>query len=235
VEVHSRRRHSIAPLLAKVAKRTKGDVSEISFLLSELENPFQMFPLREIAETLDRCIADSRTYLGERAGWYGVSPKYRTVDEEHTEDVIFNLIGSAFVLAQTSIVQAAAIATKLRDIAGKPSWMPDSKIGVMKVESTIHQITGLSEMVLFNAVANYFKHRHQWPSNWGQDQSAPRERQTIEIVVKLGLSPTAVNNLEIALRNLQLANLLALGESIQTWRERLAQHLRALLREHDLN
>src|SRR5256886_15615579 len=216
-------------------KRTEETVSQISLLLSELEDPFQMVPLQEIAARLNQCIADGRTYLAERAGWFGVSAKYRTVDEEHTEEMIVNLIGSAFVLAQTSIVQAVAIAIKLHEIAGDPPWMPNCKADIMKIESRIHGETGLSEIVLFNAVANYFKHRHQWSSDWGQQQPVLREREsaTIQIVSKLGLSAKAINNLDIALRNLGLANVLALGESVQAWRERLAQNLRARLSEHD--
>jgi hypothetical protein len=75
-------------------------MSEISALLSELEDPFQMFPLQEVVGILTLSVEDAESFLAQRAGWWGVSKKHRSVDEEHQEEVISLLIGSAFVLGQ---------------------------------------------------------------------------------------------------------------------------------------
>lgn len=209
-------------------------MTQIAALLSELEDPFQMFPLEQVARTLAESVADSEEYLVHRAGWLA-SPKYRTVEEEHQIEVTSLLIGSAFVLGQTSITQAVAIARKLRDLAGKPSWVPNSKVDILRFEASIHGDTGESEMVLIDAVANYFKHHHEWPSDWSHQTQGPHSR-TIKVVCRLGLSPEAYDNLGAAVHSLGFgaAGVGSLGGRIQAWRERLAENLRRSLYDHDL-
>lgn len=163
------------------------------------------------------------------------SQKYRTVEEEHQIEVTSLLIGSAFVLGQTALTRAVAIARKLRYLAGQPSWLPSRKVDILCIEASIHGDTGLSEMVLFDAVANYFKHHHEWPSGWSQQTQGPHSR-TIEVVCRLGLSPEAYDNLGVAAHSFGFgaAGVGSLGARIQAWRERLAENLRRSLNDHDL-
>jgi len=209
-------------------------MSTISALLSELEDPFQMFPLQEVAGILGRSVDDAEDYIAQRSGWYGVSSKYRTVDEEHQLDVISLLIGSAFVLGQCAITQSVAIATKIHDMSGQPDWLPHTKSDIMNTEAVIHKDFGLSEMILFDAVANYFKHHRQWPVDWDLTRAQNPQRRTIEIVQKLGLSPTSSANLQTALHNLGFSatGIGSLADNIQSWREHLAENLRKRLNRH---
>lgn len=210
-------------------------MSEISALLSKLEDPFQMFPLQEVARILSQSVENAENCLAQRAGWLGVSKKYRSVDEEHQEEVIFCLIGSAFVLGQSAITQSVAITKKIHDTAGKPLWLPNAKPDILNTEATIHQKTGLSETILFDAVANYFKHHREWSADWNSIEGRGQPFQTIKIVRQLGLSPDSDANLQIAMHNLGFGEtgIGSLGESIQNWRERLTENLRKRLYEHN--
>jgi hypothetical protein len=211
-------------------------MTPISGLLSELEDPFQLFPLQEVTRSLAKLAESAEDYLVERAGWWGVSSKFRSVDEEHEAEVYNLLIGSAFVLGQTAITQSVAIVTKIRDTAGNPPWLPDGRAEVLKIEAAIHQPTGLSETILFDAVANYFKHRQEWPSDWVPLNARGSQRATIETIRSLGLVPGSDSNLDTAMRELGfgIQGIAFLAERIQSWRERLAANLRKRLVEHNL-
>ena len=118
---------------------------------------------------------------------------------------------------------------KLPEIAGKPSWMPNSKSNILTVEPMIHDETGVNEIVLFNAVAaNYFKHHYKWSADWTSTDGVV-ERETIENVTKLGLALGATNNLEIAMRSLELKDISELIVRLKAWREKLSENLRTRL------
>jgi hypothetical protein len=204
-------------------------------LLSELEDPFQMFPLMELAGKFTQATADYEQLQGMKAGPYGVSAKFKTVEDEHLEAVISLLIGSVFVLAQTAITQSVSIVIAIRRAAGNPSWLPAKRIEIMKLEAPIHKHTGLSELILFDSIANYFKHHHEWPDDWSSSGSGTQAK-TIETVATLGLSAGNSGNLECALRELgyETRELDRIGENIQAWRERLAANLRKRLTDGKL-
>jgi hypothetical protein len=204
------------------------DLSRVHALLSTLADPFEIFPLDDVARSLANLIGSSDSVIAEEAGWWGVSQKYSSVPQEHHVEVMSMLIGSTFVLAQTAIAQAVAIAKKIHTLAGKPPWLNDDRDVILNTEATFHAESGRSEMVLFNAVANYFKHHYGWPDDW----SPPNN--TITLVRSLGLSPrNHEGNLRTALQALGLtATDMALGSRIQCWRERLAENLRRRLLEH---
>lgn len=207
----------------------------IDALLATLEDPFNLFPLEAVSRQLEALVDDRDDRIAGRTGWWGVSPKYRSVEEEHDLEVIRLFIGSAFVSGQTAIIQAVSIVTRLRNLAGDPLWLPNGKIHIMSMEANIHPATGLSTIVLFDAVANYFKHHHEWPSNW--DGATVAQHRTIHMVLKLGLVSEGEDNLRVALQNLGLniTNMSNMGVEIQEWRERLAESLRKQLHNHELS
>lgn len=209
-------------------------MTAIGALLSTLEDPFNMFPLEAVSRQLEALVDDRDDRVAGRAGWWGVSPKYRSVEDEHDLEVVRLFIGSAFVLGQTAITQTVSIVTKLRNLADDPSWLPNGKAHIMSMEAIIHPATGLSKIALFDAVANYFKHHYEWPSNWSG--AARAQQRTIDMVLKLGLVPEGEDNLRIALQNLgiNINNISLMGSDIREWRERLAESLRKQLHNHGL-
>jgi hypothetical protein len=210
-------------------------VTYLDQLLSTLEDPFEMFPVQSVERSLVNLVAESEEAIAEQSGWWGVSRKYYSVEQEHHLEMISLLIGSAFVLGQTAITQTVAIAVKLHSLAGKPAWLPGRRDDIMRTAATFHIGTKLSDMVLINAVANYFKHHREWPDDWSPTGSKAAD-QTIEIVRSLGFSPGNYDeNLWTALRCLNVsvaASGAMLGNRIQDWRERLAENLRSALLDH---
>ena len=209
-------------------------MSEISVLLYILEDPFNVFPLQSVCKELGNLVNDTYGDMAERSGWWGVSPKYRSVEDEHDLEMINLFIGSAFVLGQATITQAVSIVRKLRDFAGEPSWLPKEKNSIMSMEANIHPATGISKIILFDAIANYFKHHYEWPKDWKKAKAT--QQSTIDIVLTLGLVPESENNLDTALRNLNMStrNMSAMGHEIQEWRERLASNIQKQLVNHGL-
>ena len=93
---------------------------------------------------------------------------------DHTE----NLLGIAFIVAQTYIV--GVVSETLRIV--KPTLKP-TKESLLRDYSD--QISGSSstQMELCNAIANYFKHHDEW-ANW----SVPgRHRRTVAVLVSVGI------------------------------------------------
>jgi hypothetical protein len=209
-------------------------VGHIAALLSKLEDPFELFPIQAVTSDLSRAVDESEGFLIDSGGPWGVSAKFRTVEDEHHIDKIALLIGSAFVVGQVAITQSVAISRRIRELADQPSWLPSNRTEIMGLEAPIHLATGLAEVVLVDAVANYFKHHYEWPPDWITTNR--HQRQTIEVVRRLGLSPGAGENLYTAVRSLGFttSELHRLGENLQVWRERLAAFLRRETASHGL-
>src|SRR5262249_36782714 len=156
--------------------------------------------------------------------WKGASPKYYTVEDEHDIAVSNLLIGSAFVLGQAAITQAVSIITRIYNLAAKPFWLPHGKTTLMSTEAPKHAKTGLSKIVIINAVANYFKHHYEWPDGWVG--ASPKQQPTIDLLLRLGLLPNGDHNLDTAVRELGVNthDMAPLSVLVLQWRERLAAH-----------
>jgi hypothetical protein len=200
----------------------------VRFLLDRLEDPFEMFPLQSVSGQLGGLVDESDLRRYERNGPYGVSDKFRSVEDDHDVAMGQLFIASAFVLGQAAITQAVSIATRVREIAGDPQSLPHRKPGIMATEAPIHQESGLSKIAIIDAAANYFKHHYEWHDDWsGPD----RAKDTIAIVVKLGLEPGNEYNLSRALRQLEISDsdMSPMVHLVQAWRERLAAYYRTAL------
>jgi hypothetical protein len=200
----------------------------IRFLLDRLEDPFEMFPLQSVSSQLGGLVDESGLRRYERNGPYGVSDKFRSVEDDHDVAMGQLFIASAFILSQAAITQAISIATRVREIAGDPQSLPHRKPAIMATEAPLHQESGLSKIAIIDAVANYFKHHYEWYDDWsGPD----RARDTIAMVVKLGLEPGNEYNLSRALRQLEISetNMSPMAHLVQEWRERLAAYYRTAL------
>jgi hypothetical protein len=211
-------------------------MTERGALLSRLEDPFEMFPIQSVAARLIDLVRESDERIAEHSGWWGVPRKYYSVEQEHHLEMISLLIGSGFVLAQAALTQAAAIAARIRTLTGRPPWLPATRADVLQTAATIHTRARISETVVIDAIANYFKHHYEWPSNWDLQQATKSQQKTIRIVLAVGLEPgNEESNLQIALGSLGLSStdgMSVLATNIQAWRERLACHLKARLDAH---
>ena len=104
---------------------------DIRFLLEILKDPFATFPMHSVSRELAGLINESDEGRLGRAGPWGVSSKFYSVEDEHDIEVVHLLIGSAFVLGQVTITQTVSVVTKMDELAGKPSWIPRGRRAIM--------------------------------------------------------------------------------------------------------
>lgn len=212
------------------------DRTNVAWLILALEDPFEIFPLEHVGRTLARSVAASEKSLYSNMGPWGVSRKYWTVQEEHYQAEISLLVGASFVLAQLALTQSVAIVQRIRRCVHNPIAIPGNKPSILSWEADVHSHTGLSELLIIDACANYFKHQHEWPSDWDVTDGTPFQQRTITIVRHLDLSPGDVaDNLHFALRSIGISSdrIGLMGSKIQSWRERVAERLREILSEND--
>lgn len=212
------------------------DRANVGWLLSVLEDPFGIFPLQGVGETVARSVAASEDALYSNMGPWGVSRKYWTVEEEHHQAEISLLVGASFVLAQLALTQSVAIVQRIRRDVHNVTDIPEKRSAILSWNADIHSPTGLSELLIIDACANYFKHQHEWPSDWDVTDGTPFQQRTIVIVRRLGLLPGDVaDNLYTLLRSIDISTgkIGLMGDKIQVWRERIAKRLRELLSEND--
>jgi hypothetical protein len=199
----------------------------IDYGIDYLEDPFEMFALVQVLRSMGAIADESNSRRSDRAGWWGVSPKYYSVEDEHDIEVVEHLIGSAFVLAQTSITQAVSILKRMHEDAGRPAWIPKDKAVVLTTAASLHGELSISDIAIINTAADYYKHRFEWKEeDW---IGTPPKNKTIARAVTLGLGPKGYHNMEHALRELKIypSDMAPLGRIVGDWRESLADHLRA--------
>lgn len=198
------------------------------WLLDRLEDPFAMFPIEGVADTLFSAVDDAEIQKSERMGFYGVARKFWSVEEEHYHEKIGLLIGATFVLGQAAITQTVSILNELRRHHQVQGVIPESKAGKLIAHAATEPKTKLSKIVIINAVSNYFKHVYEWPEQWSIVPTKGAQAETIGIVLQLGMKPGEItDNLLLAADSIGLcsSNPRALARSIQEWREGWAKIL----------
>ena len=199
-----------------------------NLLLSDLADPFLMFPIETIADTLFEAVGEVQGRKFRDLGAYGVPRKYWTVEEEHYHQEEGLLLGAVFVLGQAAITQTTAVLNELKRHPEGSASIPTAKDQRMTDHATVDVGSGLSRIVIINAVANYFKHVYEWPENWATTAGQGPQASTISIALQIGMSPqNMADNLWIAARRLGLSgdSPRAIAQLIQGWREAWANAL----------
>ena len=206
--------------------------SSIRWLLQELSDPFAIIPLQDIARSLRDAIAESQETFNERGGPYGVARKYWDVPMELLDNGIGVAIGSAFVLGQAAIEQSISIVRQIRKLSNSPA-IPVLKRVIFETEAQLSPNTKLSNIVIIDTAANYFKHYHGWTEDWHAGVSGPPvQRQTMEDARCLGMSGLDLTtNMHRALSALALGTheVFTVPMSVHDWREKLAAKYSAVL------
>jgi hypothetical protein len=198
---------------------------EIRKLHNELHDPFVMMPMQSAAVSLNQALSEVESHFNERT--YGVSRKYWDVPMELLHEEKGFIIGNAFVLAQVAIAQAVAIFGRLRKHCNNCGVFPDKKEAILNFESETTLHSGLSEIIVIESVANYFKHQHEWPEDWDESAAIGIQKNTLRVVMRIGMTPRDLtDNMAIALSDLNSTDDLAsIAYKVQLWRERLALRL----------
>lgn len=197
---------------------------EVRILHNELRDPVVMMPIQSVTTSLNEALILVETNFNERMGPYGVARKFWDVPSELLYDERGLLIGNAFVLAQVSIAQAVAIFGKLRNYCGSPNDLPDKKDAIMNFKSESSIFSGLSQIVVIETTANYFKHQHEWPNDWDESKARGVQVNTLRNVKSIGMTPNDMTaNMDRALSDLGAEyDLRLLSFIVHSWREKLA-------------
>jgi hypothetical protein len=115
-------------------------------------------------------------------------------------DRIEQLLGWAFVAAQTFITTVRSRLARLSDMCSKNvgkhlSFISTPKAHeVLKLADPMRNVPRYTEIEVINAVANYWKHQEEWPTRiepkdeyaelvWNQDQMRNNEKLTVDSIV----------------------------------------------------
>ncbi|MGA2229470.1 MAG: hypothetical protein ABSH22_00960 [Tepidisphaeraceae bacterium] len=156
-------------------------------------------------------------------------------------ELIENLVGAAFVVGQAFTTRVAELAIRIEGALhrdDKPATGPSKAAGPKKNEiaARCRQLraekigsTGLTVPEAVHALANYFKHREQWPRDWSKAGSL--ESGTIDVIQKLGANSAASDNLAAGLENMGYQNydLSRLGEDLHLWAKGVRKHYADLI------
>src|SRR5258706_13894733 len=96
------------------SKMTTSPVRNARWLLDQLEDPFTMFPVESVTDTLFEAVDEAEMRKTERIGPWGVASKFWSVWEEHYHEEIGLLVGAIFVLGQAASTQTVSVLSELR-------------------------------------------------------------------------------------------------------------------------
>jgi hypothetical protein len=211
---------------------TTTSVRSVPWLLEQLEDPFTIFPVEDVADTLFQAVDETEARKAEHTDpWWGVNRKFWSVEQEHYHEKIGLLIGAMFVLGQAAITQTVSILNELSKHPQAEGVVPSNKTRKLVAHAATEAKTNLSKIVIINAVSNYFKHVYEWPEQWDVATTSGTQAETISIVLQLGMRPEkgpADNLLHAAdCLGLHRSDPRALARCIQEWREGWARMLYA--------
>jgi hypothetical protein len=197
-----------------------------------MRDPFALFPLKSGAASIEHSIAETENKAYPKMGWYGVPRGLYSVEEELHLEAITALLGAAFVLSQTTITKVGAVAHRIHRLMDEPAWLPAGKAQVMRIGSEVQTATQKTVIESVDAVANYFKHREEWPDEWNAPEGTAQQRRTVAIIRDLGLSQANSENLHVAMAALGIHRPDTVGQlidKVELWRQNVADHLMSAL------
>lgn len=201
-------------------------ITSIRWLLNELHDPFAMFPFQSVARSLFEKAAESRESFCAREGPCGVARKFWDVPMELLHEEIGLLIGSAFVLGQVTLTQSIAIVNQLHQLSGNNTSIPNGKRKLLEMEAPRDATTQMSHLVVIDTAANFFKHHHEWPTDWHLSTTKGVQARTTADARALGfIGHKVTDNMHIALQRMGVEQdrMAAVALILQEWRERLAR------------
>lgn len=201
---------------------------KVRILHDELGDPFKIMPMASAATSLQEGLNEAEEQFQSDMGEYSVSRKFWTVPCELTYEKMGTIIGNAFVLAQVPISQAVSLFTKIRESCNEKDRFPNRKPEILKHESTHLDSCPISQIEAIDAVANYFKHFHEWPASWHENEASCVQKNTLIKVKELGLLNQELTDnmiLSLALLGIYDNDLPKLCHIVGEWRENLAKSL----------
>lgn len=146
-------------------------------------------------------------------------------------DVVETLLGSAFMVCQTHIAQVVSEVIELHKTALKPRngnpgatlrTTTTKKADIMRHGCPVVGATDVTVIEALNALANYFKHRDEWPTNW--NSAKPLTSETIRVINAIGVSQFSTGNLRTgseALGNTDYQSMNVFANLLENWHDEL--------------
>jgi len=101
--------------------------------------------------------------------------------------VMEDILGCAFVMAQTSIKRVANSTRALNALAKSSTIAQKTVHELMRWPGHERQAPPYSKIELIDAVANWWKHREEWPCDWAEITTR-QARETAQRIASLGIS-----------------------------------------------
>lgn len=157
------------------------------------------------------------------------------------------LLGVAFVIAQTYITRIRSCILELsmgceKELRRRLSFVNDKNAyDILKIAGSIQTNSPYTTIEAINAIANYWKHREEWPTCmeengayrsiiWDTAQMNPKHtKYTVEIVTSLGMAPDSTGQLRAAVKLLGVANyedLSLFRKELKSWASNLYEKAR---------
>ena len=188
---------------------------------------------RSVLEALEEGIRESKDRIYKLA---------ETDDEEWAETIVDeecelaeNLIGAALVVCQAQITSVTSRAQMARarklSSAGRFTAFGEGKKPVRDLGELLQPPATATRVEMLWALANYFKHRDEWPHDWAN--AAGHTANTIAVIQQAGVAMGSTSNLRTAARYLSdhddYTQLRAFSEIIDSWAERVASAVKTEL------
>lgn len=214
------------------------------WVLSESKNNYHIGLVREALSALDdgarRC--SKRIDDVHASG----SDEYADMVTDEECDVLETLLGSAFTVCQTHIVQVVADVHRLHRIAARTDCgRPTVKLTTTTTKKADVMargcpcVTGTATTVIeaLNALANYFKHRDEWPHKHNWTKATGQAVETVRVLTAIGLEPGSTGNLRRGaevLGNTDLDKMNVFANLLEDWHVKLMADYEQELRSKGL-
>lgn len=182
---------------------------------------------------------------GERASLAAAEAPEEDVDffvDEETA-LIENLLGAAYVTCQARISDVISRAIQVAEFcktktvtftapfaAAKKAG--DMKVALLALGTPVASVAGITSVQAVDALANYFKHREEWPEKVDWSQAAGQQAKTVSVIAPLGLAPLSTGNLRsgaVALGFTDLWQVDALVSAVDQWANRVLAEVQTAL------
>ena len=172
------------------------------------------------------------------------SSEYADVVTDEECDVLETLLGSAFTVCQTHIAQVVADVHRLHRMAARPhggrpgvqlTTTTTKKADVMACGCPHMAGTAVTVIEALNALANYFKHRDEWPHDW--TKATGQTAETVRVLTVIGLEQGSTGNLRRgaeALGNADFDQMNVFANLLEDWHEKLMANYEQELRNKGL-
>jgi len=127
--------------------------------------------------------------------------EWREIVNDEECELAENLLGAAFVVCQTQITAVTSRAQKAREAILRHEGGRFLAFGVGKkcirdLGEPLPPPANATKVDMLWALANYFKHREEWPDDW--TEASPETAITVSVIQQAGLTRESTGNLRTA-------------------------------------